>query len=98
MNPEQSLKYAIELLQDAPFHWRVTWEYPGYALVAFNAGDDDGRGYVFGDAPTLWIQKIGSDGYDTGVSIDTGLPLHELDGYRIAIQVAAAIDRMENAR
>jgi hypothetical protein len=95
------LEHAAELLTAAPWHWTVTVEYPGYLLIWVMADDDaddiDKRGYAAGFAnTTLTVDQTTADGNPTAVAVDTKVPCDELNGYRMAVHVAAAIDRMEH--
>jgi len=89
---------AAELLREAPFGWTVTVEYPGYLWVAINNGDDEEtRYYAAGFAnPTLTVDQQDEHCERTYRSVDTHVATHMLDGYRLAIHTAAAIDRMEH--
>ena len=96
MNPDRLLSHAADLLRGEPFAWTVTVEYPGYLLVTFPNFDGTCRAYAAGFAnPTLTVHTVAADGTE-GEGIDTRIPCGELDSYRLAIHVAAAIDRLEH--
>lgn len=94
----RTLEQAAELLRGQPWGWSVSVEYPGYGLVTFSA-EVFGvfRAYAFGFAnPTLTVDRVDEQGASVnGESVDTGAPCCELDGYGVAVHVAAAIERME---
>ena len=90
------LEQAASRLSASPFHWRATVEYPGFLLVSIDNGEGGTRDYAAGFAnPTLTVNTSHEDGRAEH-GVDTGVPCVELDGYRMAVHVAAAIDRMEH--
>jgi hypothetical protein len=92
----EMLEDAAGLLTGAPWYWAVTVEYPGYLCVSFDAGEDTARAYAAGFAnPTLTVDRQTSDGVSVA-SVDTRIECRTLDGYRLAVHTAAAIDRMEH--
>ena len=93
------LKQAYVLLSAAPFQFEVSIEYPGFLQVKFEDEDEpDGyRYYAAGFAnPTLTVHRDYPDGRPGCASVDTQVSCVELDGYRMAVHVAAAIDRLEH--
>jgi hypothetical protein len=95
-----TLQHAAELLRADPWQWQVTVEYPGFLLVQIveSPDDDNTRYYAAGFAnPTLTVDRQSRDGGECLASVDTRVHCADLDGYRMAIHVAAAIDRMEHA-
>src|SRR5215467_12250930 len=96
--PEQQqaiMNQAADILTSSPFEWKVTVEYPGYVAVVTVADGDEPRYYAAGFAnDTLTVDQQTRDGEHTTRTVDTHVPVYALDGYRFAIHVAAAIDRM----
>jgi hypothetical protein len=94
-----TLQHAFTLLSMAPFHYKVSIEYPGFLQVAFEDEDEpEGhRYYAAGFAnPTLTVHRDYPDGRSGCPCVDTKVPCDELDGFRMAIHVVAAIDRLEH--
>lgn len=95
------LQATAGMLQDSPWQWDVTVEYPGFLSVSFDNGDGTRRYYVTGDAnDTFTVDYYETDkAYEDGRPSrhgDTKLHVSEFNHYRLAIQFAATIDRMEN--
>lgn len=93
------LKQAATILEGPPFVWRATVEYPGFLMVTFRDGvsEDNDRVYAAGlENPTLTVDRLRPADSEVLGSWDTEVPCVELDGYRLAIHVAAAIDRLEH--
>src|SRR5262245_10142361 len=89
---------AAALLNAPPFRgsWIATVEYPGYLQVTIDNGDGTSRAYAAGFAnPTLTVNTQHEDG-SAERGVDTQVPCVELDGFRMAVHVAAAIDRLEH--
>jgi hypothetical protein len=103
-----TLQHAAELLSSAPWYWTVTVEYPGFLFVQISEGNDEPdaaddddettRYYAAGFANvTLTVDRHKTaDGSEVLSSVDTHVRCAELDGYRMAVHVAAAIDRLEH--
>lgn len=95
------LESTASLLHRDPWQWNVTVEYPGCLVVSFDNGDGTSRYYVTGDAnPTFTVDYYDTDkSYEDGTPTshgDTRLSVADFDHYRLAIQFAATIDRMEH--
>jgi hypothetical protein len=88
---------AFTILSMAPFHYQLSIEYPGFLLIKFEDEDEpDGyRYYAAGFAnPTLTVHRDHPDGRPAEASVDTRVPCVTLDGWRMAILIVAAIDRL----
>lgn len=100
---------AVEILDEArviltgqPFAFlTVTVDFPGVLIVTIDNGDGSERAYVTGLANATYTVEYYRDdrrmeaGEQPDRVGDTCLPVAEGDGYRLAIQFAATIDRME---
>jgi len=101
----ETLNDAANILRLAPFSYSsVTVDFPGVLIVGITNGDGTERLYITGHANETYTvdyyassaqYEMGDRTTDSGT---TGLPVsRHTDGWRLAIQLAALIDRMENA-
>jgi len=101
----ETLNDAASILRLAPFSYTsVTVDFPGVLIVGITNGDGTERLYITGHANETYTvdyyassaqYEMGDRTTDSGT---TGLPVsRHTDGWRLAIQLAALIDRMENA-
>ena len=101
LNQLETLESAAEILRAEPFRFDAVVDFPGVLIVSFDNGDDTMRQYITGFSNATFTVD-----YYPRVpafeapeeSLDTWLHVSEADHYRLAIQLAALIDRNEHAR
>lgn len=99
LNQLEMLEQTAEMLRAAPFNFDAVVDFPGVLIVSFDNGDGTMRQYITG-----WSNATFTVDFYSSVpqfeapdeSLDTRLPVGEGYPYRLAVQLAALIDRNEN--